>query len=77
MLWLSCTQNRRNMMFKNDNEVQHHFEKSIYFSLKDISLGINIFSNKELVWGLKGRMFGISINLIIFHFKIGIIRSGF
>lgn len=56
---------------------KHHFRSHIYFSIKDISLGINIFSNKELVYGTKGRITGIEINLILFHFKIGIVRSGF
>ncbi len=56
---------------------KYHFESYIYFSIKDISLGINIFSDKRLVYGTKGRVTGIEVNLLFFHFKIGIVRSGF
>ena len=60
-----------------NKEVEHYLKSRIYFSLKDISLGINIFTNRDIVYGTKGRTSGIEINLIIFHFKIGVVRSGF
>ena len=56
---------------------RYTFKKIINFSIKNISIGIMLFSNKEVVYGGKGRVTGIEINLLILHFKIAIVRSGF
>ena len=56
--------------------VRYNFTKRIYCSLKDVSLGIMIGSNKELIYGLLGRLWFIELNLIFIHIKFGIIRSG-
>jgi hypothetical protein len=53
------------------------FKKIIYFSFKDISLGLMLFSNKDFVYGTKGRVTGIEINIIFLHIKLGIIKYGF
>ena len=56
--------------------VKYHFRSNSYISYKDISLGIMIASNKNLIYGLKGREYFIEINLIFIHIKLGFIRSG-
>ena len=53
------------------------FKKLIYFSYKDISLGFGLFSNKEPIYGTKGRVTGIKIDIIFLHIMLGIIRHGF
>lgn len=60
----------------NSDIVRYTFRKRIYFSLKDISLGIMIANNKELMYGLLGRISFIELNLIFIHIKLGFIRSG-
>lgn len=60
----------------NSDIIRYTFRKNIYFSLKDISLGIMIASNKELLYGLLGRISFIELNLIFIHIKLGFIRSG-
>lgn len=59
-----------------ENDIVYKFRKNIYFSFKDISLGIMLFNNKGLIYGLKGRTIGFELNLIFIHIKIGFIRSG-
>jgi hypothetical protein len=61
---------------KNDDLVKYHFRTHNYISLKDISLGIMIATNRNLVYGLKGREYFFEINLLFIHIKIGIIRDG-
>lgn len=56
--------------------IQYRFKNASYMSIKDISLGVMLGSNKELVYGLLGRVWFIEINLLFIHFKVGIIRSG-
>lgn len=60
----------------NNDVVRYTFRKNLYFSLKDISLGIMIANNKELLYGLLGRICFIELNLIFIHIKFGFIRSG-
>lgn len=60
----------------NDDIVKYHFRSNSYISCKDISFGIMIASNKELIYGLKGRLYFIEINLIFIHIKLGFIRCG-
>ena len=56
--------------------VEYRFKNISYVSLKDISLGIMIGSNKDILYGLLGRVWFIEINLLFIHFKVGIIRAG-
>lgn len=58
------------------NDIVYKFQKNIYFSFKDISFGIMLFNNKELIYGLKGRVIGLEINLIFVHIKAAFIKSG-
>lgn len=64
-------------MNKKKKNLDYTLRKRIYFSLKDISLGMIIFSERGPIYGTKGRVTGIDINIIFFHFKVGIVRSGF
>lgn len=55
-------------------KTEHHVEKGIYFNKDDIGIGIKICSNKELIYGIKGRISGIAIDLLFLHMYFYIIR---
>lgn len=57
-------------------DIMYHIKNGSYISFKDISLGFMIASNKEIVYGLMGRIWFIELNLLFIHIKLGIIRSG-
>lgn len=59
-----------------EDVVKYHFRSFNYISYKDISLGIMLASNRNIIYGLKGREYFIEINLLFIHIKLGIIRSG-
>jgi hypothetical protein len=56
--------------------IQYRFKNISYISFKDISLGIMIGSNKDILYGLLGRVWFIEINILFIHIKVGIIRAG-
>jgi hypothetical protein len=60
----------------DENIIKYHFRSNSYISYKDVSLGIMIGSNKNLIYGLKGREYFIEVNLLFIHIKLGFIRSG-
>lgn len=60
----------------NKKDIVYGFKNRIYFSFRDITLGIMIGTNEELVYGLFGRIWFLEINLLFIHFKIGIVRHG-
>lgn len=57
-------------------DIMYHIKNGSYISFKDISLGLMIASNKEIIYGLMGRVWFIELNLLFIHIKLGIIRSG-
>lgn len=56
--------------------IKYYFKPFIYFSIKDILLGLVIGTTKELRYGLLGRKWYIELHLIFIHIYIELIRAG-
>lgn len=59
-----------------ENDIVYKFKTRIKINSEDISLGIMLFNDKNILYGLKGREIGFELNLIFIHIKIGFIRAG-